>query len=49
MLILVQNKLNTQFNESGFRNRVGIADNEQTQQSDNNLMDLLRRLDTTNK
>lgn len=45
----LQSKLGTQLNQSGFRNRIGVSDNEQTQKRDADLMELLRKLDTTNK
>lgn len=41
-------KLTEQFNNSGFTNRIGVSDNEETAVRDQKLRELLQRLDTTN-
>ncbi len=44
----LQNQLQNQFTESGFQNRVGVADTQETQQRTQALMNLLANLDKTN-
>ena len=45
----LQAKLSGQLTESGFSNRLNVADTEATQARDADLMELLKNLDTTNR